>query len=480
MKDKLKILFVIPVPGKHQYISFGIGYLSSYIKKYADKKIIIKLADENAGDDILKIFLKEKPDIVGITASTPQIPRAEKIAAEMKRLKKDCFIVFGGIHASIMPEQTLCDCSAIDLIVIGEGEETLKELSDLWLKKNGKILHELDSIPGLAFRRNGGIYKTKSRELISEIDKIPPPDREIFNEEYYLSPRQLIRGFSARRSTSILTSRGCPYSCKFCASNLMAKKYRAHSVGYIMEEIKNLVEKYKIESLYFHDDLFIANKKRVFDFCDEFIKAGYHKKIIWCCQVRAELINKESILLLEKMKEAGCKQLEFGFESGSNRVLKFLKGDTASVIQNQVAIDTVKKVGLRIFGNFMIGSITETKREIEMTKKFIKKNNNKIDFFQTYITVPYPGTSIWEMCKERKLIQEGEKFENFFLFNGDNISRSFCDTAPLGYLEKTVMELNRMALDKIPLKEKILWATNFILKDPKQVFLRACSYLKGF
>jgi len=414
--NKLKILLVIPDKGGHQYLSFGVGYLSSYLKKYSKRKLEIKLADKNAGDNVLKKFAEDKPDIVGITATTPQIKQAGEIAKEIKKANSRVIIIIGGIHFSTLPLQTFENFPAFDLGIVGEGEETMLELIDSGFDKNQKLIKDkLRQINGLVFRdKFDKIVVNSPRDPIFDIDKIPPPDRSLFNLKYYLAPRQLIRGFSAKRSTSVLSSRGCPFQCKFCASNLMAKKYRVHSVSYILKEVKDLIEKYKVEAIYFHDDLFLANKKRVLKFCDAMIEAGYNKKAIWCCQTRAELINENVNSLLEKMKEAGCRQLEFGFESGSDRVLKFLKGQSASVEKNQRAIDIVIKSGLQVFGNFMIGSITETKKEIELTKKFIEKNLDKINFFQTYLTVPYPGTIIWEMCKKAGLLKDDEKFENFF------------------------------------------------------------------
>lgn len=485
MKKKLKLLLVIPVRGRHQYISFGIGYISSYLKKYNPGNINISLADENAGDSILEIFFRKKPDIVGISSTTPQIVRTGALVRKMRKIRKDVLIIVGGIHASILPERTLRDYPKIDVILLGEAEETINELCTAWLKKDGKLnTDSLKRIKGLAFRtKNGRIIKTLERELILDIDKIPPPDRKLFNLEYYLAPRQLIRGLPARRSTSILTSRGCPYQCKFCASNIIAKKYRTHSIPYVMKEIDELINDLSVKALFFHDDLFIANRDRVIKLCNAMIQKGYHKKMIWSCQVRVNFLDKNALPLLRKMKQAGCRQLEFGFESGSDRVLKFLKGPTVSVAQNQKAIETTRKAGLNIFGNFMIGSITETKAEIEETKKFILTNLKKIDFFQVYLTVPYPGTAVWNLCKKHNIIGNQERFENFFMYNGDNVIRSFSDTVPFSYLENVLQELNHLALKKIPLNEKVLWAINSIGKNPHLVISRAKlyvqSYLKG-
>lgn len=476
--NKLKILLVIPDKGGHQYISFGVGYLSSFLKKYSKKKLEIKLADENAGDNILKKFSEFKPRLVGITATTPQILRAGEIAEEIKKSNTEALIIIGGIHFSTLPERTFENFSFFDLGIIREGEETMLELIDFGFDGNGNLLREkLKQIKGLVFRdKSGKTVINNSREPISNIDRIPPPDRNLFNLNYYLSPRQLIRGFPAKKSTSILTSRGCPFQCKFCASNIMSKKYRVHSINYVLKEIEFLVNKLKIEALYFHDDLFLADKIRVLKLCNELIKKGYHKKLIWSCQSRAELIEEKTLPLLLKMKEAGCRQLEFGFESGSDRVLKFLKGQSASVKKNQTAIEVVKKSGLRIFGNFMIGTVGETKAEIEQTVKFIKINQQKIDFFQTYLTVPFPGTEVWDLCVKKKLINSAEQFKDYYLFNGDNLVRCFSGTTGDVFLKNTLVELNHLALKKISVKEKIIWFSGSFLKDPVRTGKKILNY----
>ncbi len=479
--SRLKILLVIPDKGGHQYISFGIGYLSSYLKKNAKRKLEIKLADENAGDNVLKKFAEFKPDIVGITATTPQIRQAGEIAKEIKKANSGVTIVIGGIHFSTLPLETLENFPSFDLGIIGEGEETVLEFIDFGFGKNGNLLKDkLRQIKGLVFRdKFGKIVVNNPRCPISDIDRIPPPDRNLFNLNYYLSPRQLIRGFPAKRSTSILASRGCPFQCKFCASNIMSKKYRVHSIDYVLEEIDYLVNKLKIEALYFHDDLFLADKTRVSGLCDKLIEKGYQKKLIWSCQSRAELIEERTLPLLIKMRQAGCKQLEFGFESGSDRVLKFLKGQSASVKKNQMAIDVVKKADLRIFGNFMIGTVGETKKEIQKTIKFIKQNQQKIDFFQTYLTVPFPGTKVWDLCVKKNLINNTERFKDYYLFNGDNAVRCFSGSVSDSFLKNTLVDLNHLALKKISLKEKVIWFSGSFIKDPVRTGKKILNYFKA-
>jgi len=473
---RVKILFIIPGKGRHQYISFGIGYLSSYLKKYLKGKVNIKLADENAGDNIYKIIDQFKPEFAAITATTAQIAQAGQVASQIKTQAPQTIVILGGIHVSVLPKETLTIIPQVNIGVIGEGEVTLKELLEKYSKYNVLSPQILKNIKGIIYRNAQGLLIVTDKRLqINNVDTIPSPDRTIFNPHYYYAPRQLIRGLPALRSTSILTSRGCPYHCIFCSSNIMAGHYRTHSVPYIMNEVHSLVKHQNIQALYFHDDLFIANKQRVSDLCESLIKHNYHKKIIWSCQVRAELITDSTIPLLNKMKEAGCKQLEFGFESGSERLLKFLKGATASVAGNQKAIDITNLVGLRVFGNFMIGSLTETKSDLNKTVSFIENNLNKINFFQAYITMPLPGTILWQLCAKKKML--ADNYTNYYLFNGDNLSQVFNDTIPHDYLISTLKYLNRLALNKMPLSEKIAWFSQFIIKDPRYVAKRMYNYL---
>ena len=288
------------------------------------------------------------------------------------------------------------------------------------------------------------------------LDLIPPPSRELMNMDYYLKPRDAIRGV-IKRSTHIMTSRGCPYNCVFCSSFLVHKRgFRMHSPEYIIEEIKQLIDEYKVEALMFMDDLFIANKDRVKKICELMIENGLNEKIVYSIQMRANLVSPKDIELLKLLKKTGCIQAEFGFESGSPRILSFLKKKTVTVEQNQQAIKVCKKADLRVFGNFMLGAPGEDAEDIQMTKKFILDNINDIDDMAINLTTPYPGTELWDICENKELLKnlKWEELEWKYQYFFDK-PRTFSDTLSTDELIKFHRELSSLAIKKFSMKVKI-------------------------
>jgi radical SAM superfamily enzyme YgiQ (UPF0313 family) len=401
----MKIALINPGKFSTYQPPLSLAYIASYLDKYSDTKHSIKVIDENAGDIIEDEISKNEPDIVGITASTPQIADANRIASFMKENYPKVPIILGGVHISSIPEQTLREFKNFDIGVIGEGELTFLELINLFCKKEF-TQEKLKNLNGIAFKDDDKIIITQPRSLIEDIDTIPFPARRLLKmKEYYLKPRSVVRGI-IKRSTQIMSSRGCPYNCIFCASHIIHKnKFRAHSAQYIIKEIEHLIDMYKIQALYFQDDTFSINKKRVEDICRMIIERGINKKLIWSVQLRANLISNKDIELLKLMKKAGCIQTEFGFESGNDRMLSMLKKNSVTVEQNSNAIKLCKKVGFRVLGNFMIGAPTETIDEINDTKNFILKHKKMLDSVCVHLTTPYPGTELWEICKQKNLIK---------------------------------------------------------------------------
>jgi len=399
----MKIALINPGKFSTYQPPLSLAYIASYLGKYSDIKNSIQIIDENAGDIVEDEILKNEPDVIGITATTPQIIDADRIASFLKESYPKIPIVLGGVHVSSIPEQTLKEFKNFDIGVVGEGEVTFLELVKLFANGdvNSSALKEID---GIAFKKDSGVILPPPRHLIKNLDDVPFPARDLLKMvDYYLKPRSVIRGI-IKRSTQIMTSRGCPYRCAFCASEVIHRNiFRAHSPHYVVNEIEHLINKYKIEALFFQDDTFSINKKRVEDICKMFIERGINKKLIWSVQLRANLISEKDLGLLKLMKDAGCVQTEFGFESGNERVLAMLKKNSVTVKQNSNAIKLCKKAGFKVLGNFMIGSPTETREEIADTRKFIDKHD--MDITHVHLTTPYPGTELWEMCKEKGLIK---------------------------------------------------------------------------
>ncbi len=397
--------------------------------------------------------------MIGIAATTPVLPLAYEIAKFCKENFPEVTLIIGGAHVTILPERTLKE-SLFDIAVIGEGEETFRDLVDLY--KNERLNHNnLKKTKGIAFKNNGKIIITEKRPFKRNIDEIPFPARDLMNIEFY--KKEGIFGKWGAPSLGLISSRGCPYKCSFCANT--PQPYRFHSANYTFSEMENLVEKYKLKGLAFFDDTFTANRQRVVDLCQKLIDSKLNEKIIWSCLSRVDRVDKE---LLQLMKKSGCVLIKFGFESGSPRILSLLKKNTTTVEMNKRAIQLSKEVGIKILGYFMIGSPTETLDDVKMTEKFIF--DNPIDYTNLFITTPYPGTEIWDYCIEKGMITGNEPWDT--LLGHDNPKAYACDTIPRDLILKIHKELNWRIIRRNYSKLELLVRS---LRDLR----RTSFYLKG-
>lgn len=474
MKNQNDVLLVNPGRYLYPYPPLGLGYLASYLERYSDCVREVALVDENAKESPESLIREYRPKIVGITATTPQIVRAHEIAKYCKFLDPKIICIIGGVHCTVRPRETLGEFSHFDLGVYGEGEETFRELVDAIYRQNLR-LEDIDfsGIKGVVYRQGRKVIQSPDRGYIADLDSIPLPDRSLYNLNYYLKPRQAIRGI-ARKAIQIMSSRGCPYNCRFCSSSLMwHRKLRFHSPERFLAEVSDL-EKLGFNGFYLHDDTFIANKERVYRICEMLIKGDYHKRMVWAAQLRPNLIREEGdVAMLKMMKQAGCLQVEYGFESGSQRMLSFLKKDLATIEQNQKALDLSKRAGLRVFGNFMVGTQGETEEEMRETQMFINRNLSKLDYYQVYVTTPYPGTELWDVCEKENLLKDvtWEKFGMGIL--ADFV---FSNSVRPNFVHGLVRELTNQAVGKISFRDKLRWLTVRLTDDPRYVFMMVRNY----
>lgn len=390
-------------PGYYQMLQIGLGsaYIASYVRKYGKHEPLI--VDENSGDKIEKKARDFKPDLIGITSSTPLFPDALKAAKTCRELFPETSIILGGIHVTALPELTLKQTSLFDAGVIGEGEATALELCNLIDKKGSLHEDDLLQVKGIAFKnKRGEVIQTPRRPFIQDLDSIPFPARDLLNmKKFYTQPRAVIRGV-LKKTTQIMSSRGCPYDCEFCASAVMwHRQFRFFSPEYVVAEIKELVEKYDVTALYFVDDTFTVNRERTKKICEMLVDEGLTKNLVWSCQLRANLVDEE---IARTIKEGGCIQAEFGFESGNQRVLTQIKGPNVTVEQNYNAAEICKKAGLRVLGNFVVGNPGEKREEILDTFRLMRSPN--MDFVHPHIATPYPGSRYWAYANQKGLINE--------------------------------------------------------------------------
>lgn len=361
-----------------RYPSLGLAYLSSFIKaKLGQKKVEVKIIYRDLEREITQF----KPHLLGIRSVSQNYQRAKEYARIGKQAKLP--VIIGGIHITSLPK-TLDH--AMDVGVLGEGEATFWELIKTFLENGNFPPRKLAKIPGIIFWHNSKLKTSPAAAPITNLDDLPFPDRNLLE---------------IRPHTYMFTSRGCPFKCSFCASTRFWEKLRFFSAEYVAEEIEELITKYKVRFISFYDDLFIADLSRIEKLVGILGKRKLIGKVKFSCSCRANLITEKSASLLKKM---GVASVGMGLESGTNGVLKFLKGETASVDQNERAIKILHKYGICANASFVIGSPRETRGQILKTLEFIRKND--LDFADTYLLTPFPGTPIWGYASKRGLASE--------------------------------------------------------------------------
>lgn len=368
--------------GGGDYPPLGLMYIASSLKKKINATVEILDADllKLTLDDLKKEIVKRKPAIAGITATSFTIIDAINTARIVKNVDPEIHVCLGGPHASIYPSETV-KLSNVDSVVVGEGEETFTELVKR-IRKN----EDLEGISGLIYKsKDNQIINNGNRQFIQNLDSIPFPARHLVDYKKYKS----IIG-EKFTSTTMMSSRGCPYNCIYCY-HFFGKKYRAHSISYMLNEIKNCLS-LGIKEFWYFDDNFIINRQRTLDFCNALI--SHNIDILWHIRTRIDLIDK---VLGEKLLKAGCKRISFGIESASYKILKIIKKEI-DLDEARRKIFLLKSIGFEIYLDFMIGSPGETREDINRTILFAIELDP--DYVQFAITTPYPQTDLYALGKK--------------------------------------------------------------------------------
>jgi anaerobic magnesium-protoporphyrin IX monomethyl ester cyclase len=304
-------------------------------------------------------------------------------------------VVVGGPHASFMADEILGSGSA-DFVVRGEGEHTMLELVTA-LTKGGS----LEEIRGLSYVSDNQVIHNADRTYSDDLDTLPFPARDLLDMEKYRTSK-----LGTRSITSILTSRGCPYQCSFCASSKLAGTFwRARSVESIIEEIQMVKDTYGYRAFAFVDDNFTLNPQRVMDLCKEICKRGWD--IHWWCFSRVDTIvrNPEMVSLMHK---AGCRSTYIGIESRNQETLDYYNKKISADISRE-AISILKNNKIEMTASFIIGALNENKEMVEDTLRFAKSlNPNTVSFT---ILTPYPGTDLFKQVKDRIITFDWRKYD---------------------------------------------------------------------
>jgi radical SAM superfamily enzyme YgiQ (UPF0313 family) len=412
----MKVLFINPGVKKetqHPLLNsmvftappLGLGYIAAYLRQ-EHKDIDFNIFDETVAylsDEILEkeILNDGETVIVGISCLTATISRAKEIARKIKARRIDVKIVFGGVHATALPEECLMT-GDVDIVVRHEGEVTMSEICESILKER-----PVDDIRGISYIKDGKYYQTPDRPPIN-LDILPDFPYELFDRN-----RKSYSDFGL-----LVTSRGCPFDCIFCSNRLVTgRTYRAFSSDVVIDQIDTLVNKYGQKSIFFADDNFVSDKKRFFGLLDGIMRRDLHRKAFFIAQLRADEMSEE---VLEPMKKANFRMLSCGIETASERLLELIS-KRESIEDVKKGVKLAKSKGFLMNATFIYGLPSETKEDRKLSARLSRKL--PLDSARFNIATPYPGTRLNEIAKDEKRLVIAPDWKNFnvqyYMFGND-------------------------------------------------------------
>jgi radical SAM superfamily enzyme YgiQ (UPF0313 family) len=336
-------------------------------------------------EDVSRQVAALKPDYLGISATTISVTNGARIAERVKQLCANVVSILGGAHVSAIPERTLDAFPSFDYGIAGEGEVSLFDLLDR-LESGVPI----DDVPGLAFRHEGRVRANLRAPYIDDLDALPLPAWDLLPDFPHRFQPSLF-GYPRTPVATLITSRGCPFSCSFCDRSTSGKRGRMHSVEYVVGLCRHLLG-LGVRHILFVDDLFTVRKQRVIDLCHALLDARL--SFSWSCNSHPNLLDLETMKL---MRRAGCWQIAYGIESGSQRILDVVKREVRIPRMRQT-LRMTREAGIRTKGYVMIGHPTEGLDSLAETAALLK--DVELDLCQITKFTPYPGTPAYPTIHE--------------------------------------------------------------------------------
>ncbi len=397
MRPKLRFENAMPNP------PLGLGYIASILKKYGHQVNLLDCAIMRDSYPQIRSRIKTmNPDVIGITALSAYYGEMRRLARFLQPLQIP--IILGGIHVSALPELSLRECGA-EFVVQGEGELTTLELMDKWTDRAAR-----KQIKGIAYFENGEFKVNPRRELIPNLDDLPFPAWDLISPLNY--PPQP-HGVAMKRYpvAPILTTRGCPYSCSYCASTqFWEHKYRRRSAKNIGDEIEYLVNTFKVREIHIWDDNFTLLRKHVVEFCREILKRKFDLIFATPNGVRLDHLNREILTL---MKRVGFYSISFAIESGSQTILNRVN-KKINLKKVPKIVQIAKKLGFQVPAYFMIGFPGETYNTARQTIQLAKKL--PIDNIAFFLVQPLPGSKHFQDLLQKSDDQTVNELLPFYTF----------------------------------------------------------------
>ncbi len=384
--NPLRILLVNAVnpfvEAQNRYPALGLGYLVAMLRREFGDRVEPLLIE----DGVEETIRDWRPQVLAISSVSQNYNLAKRYAALGREAKIP--VIVGGYHITELPSSLTRD---MDVGVIGEGEYAICELMELFLEEESLPAARLTDLRGIVYWAGGEQVVTPPREVVGKagksLDQLPMPDRSMMR---------------VRPHSNMLTSRGCPYNCTFCASTRFWPNIRYFSPEAMIEEVKHLRDDFGVRYITFHDDLFIANVKRLEEFHELVMQEGLPQQgFRFSCASSATRITDDMARML---KEMNFVSISMGLESGNQEVLNRLKGRAFKVEINEQAVHTLHQHGIHPHASFIIGESQETLEQMEETYQFIKRN--PLSLVNIYVLTPLPGTPVWHQAKAKGLVSD--------------------------------------------------------------------------
>jgi anaerobic magnesium-protoporphyrin IX monomethyl ester cyclase len=363
----------------------GLMYLASFLRAQdpGHEQRILDLRCERRPSDSLQRFISEfDPAVVAVSALTCEAESLHQVAREAKAHNSRTLVVAGGPHISACTDDVIADVN-VDVLVVGEGEESFADVVGTWADSG-----EARGIPGTAWRQNGEVRWGPHRPPVADLDALPYPAWDLVDINRHA---RFGRAGNLRRGRfmPVFTSRGCPYQCVYC-HNIFGKRFRARSAGNVVEEVRQLTERYGVTDIEIYDDIFNQDLARAKAICHGLLQTGVEYRLAFPNGVRADRMDRELVDLLARV---GTTNLAVAVETASTRLQKAIHKNLNLDRVNE-AITWADNDGIVTNGYFMLGFPTETREEIEETIRYAAATN--LFFASFFIVTPYPGTCLWD------------------------------------------------------------------------------------
>ncbi|MFH1800132.1 MAG: radical SAM protein [Candidatus Omnitrophota bacterium] len=425
-------------------IPLGLAYLGAYVQDIPG----IELAglDNNAlklePEKYREIIAREAPDIVAISVMTATVFTTWEMARVVKDINPRAIIVVGGGHCSALPESTFEE-PAIDYGVVGEGEEAFRELLMALLEKR-----DPSRIPNLIYRHDGKVHVNPRRSPIRDIDKIPFPKRDLFDNSKY--NMNVNRRATSGKNTTLLTSRGCPYGCIFCSKSIYGHHFNQRSPKNVIEEIKAL-ENEGYSEILIVDDTFTVHKKWVLEFCGLF--SELQLKMRWNCHARVNTLDEETV---SAMKRAHCTGMAFGIESGNPEMLKKID-KRITLDQAREAVRLCRKYGISTLCSYIFGHPGDTRQTMNDTLRVALELDS--DYANFCVLVPMPGSKIFDDLMKKENVEK--RWDRYLAHSKSPMANSLCEIS-----QSELQTIQKSAFRRFYFRPKYIWRKLLAIKNP--------------